>query len=80
MDENAYPDLLVGAFASDRVVHLRSRPVVNINTTMKINPPKISLKDRSCLLNDGSKVTCMDIEFCLSYDGIRLPEVMGNYI
>ncbi|XP_015793178.1 integrin alpha-PS2 [Tetranychus urticae] len=76
MDENAYPDLLVGAYASDRAVHLRSRPVVNVNTTMKINPPKISLKDRSCSLNDGSRVTCMDIEFCLSYDGVRLPDVM----
>ena len=31
MDANEYPDLLVGAYDTDRVVFMRSRPVVNLN-------------------------------------------------
>lgn len=79
MDSNQYSDLLVGAYLSDRAVYLRSRPVVNVNATLEISPSKISLEQQNCNLQDGTKVSCVSAELCLSFDGINIPERMSKF-
>lgn len=78
MDSNQYNDLLVGAYLSDRAVHLRSRPVVNVNATLEIVPSKISLEQQNCNLNDGTKVSCVYAELCLSFDGVNILDRMSK--
>ena len=41
MDLNGYPDMVVGAFGVDRLVMLRSRPVINVRSTIESTPASI---------------------------------------
>ena len=36
MDFNGYKDILVGAYLSNQVTLLRTRPVININSTLEV--------------------------------------------
>lgn len=70
LDSNEYPDLLIGAYASDRAVSLRGRPVVNVTATLKVDPENINLEDKGCALTDGNQVPCVLVSICLQYTGI----------
>ncbi|KAJ6225859.1 hypothetical protein RDWZM_004404 [Blomia tropicalis] len=70
MDENNYNDLLIGAYASDQVVMLRSRPVVNVTASLSTSKDSINLEDRDCTLSDGTRTFCTFVKVCLSFDGI----------
>ena len=62
MDGNEYPDLLVGAYNSDRVIYMRSRPVVQLNVVdiiYNIKSKKMDLKTKSCTLLDRTPVACV---------------------
>uniref|UniRef100_A0A8C5PYF2 Integrin subunit alpha 3 n=1 Tax=Leptobrachium leishanense TaxID=445787 RepID=A0A8C5PYF2_9ANUR len=59
VDENSYPDILVGSL-SDRIALLRSRPVINISKTFTVTP---SLVDPS----KCSSTSCMTVQLCFSY-------------
>ena len=37
MDNNGYPDLTVGAYDESKALILRSRPVVNVETTVRVS-------------------------------------------
>ncbi|XP_038635036.1 integrin alpha-3-like [Scyliorhinus canicula] len=59
VDKNDYPDVLIGTL-SDRVILLRSRPVINIRTNFSVHPKTI----------DSSKCStssCIKVEVCFSY-------------
>ncbi|XP_023158758.1 integrin alpha-PS2 isoform X2 [Ceratitis capitata] len=76
MDGNTYPDLAVGAYASDQVFIFKSRPVAAVNAmTSFVNQSKlISLDDRRCqTVRDGKRVPCTEIMTCWSYTGEYLP-------
>lgn len=80
LDNNEYPDLMIGAYEQDKVVFLRSRPVVQTSTELKISPEKINLDDKSttsCKLHDGTIVSCVVVSFCLAYTGIAVPPILG---
>uniref|UniRef100_A0A8C4UIB6 Integrin alpha-3 n=1 Tax=Falco tinnunculus TaxID=100819 RepID=A0A8C4UIB6_FALTI len=61
VDGNSYPDLLVGSLA-ERIVLLRSRPVINIlNKTFTVSPSKV----------DPARCTpdsCITVTICFSYN------------
>lgn len=77
LDNNQYPDLLVGAYASDRAIFLKARPVVNVTASLSLAKDSISLDDRDCSLADGSRVPCLSIKLCLKYDGIGVENQLG---
>ncbi|XP_076460948.1 integrin alpha-8-like isoform X2 [Babylonia areolata] len=72
-DGNLYPDMIVGAYDSDRAVFLKARPVVQVFASLRIEPKDINLEQKSCSLMDDSRVSCMKVYSCLEYDGVGVP-------
>ena len=70
LDRNEYPDLLIGAYNSDRAIQLRGRPVVNVTASMKVEPESVNLDERRCTLSDNSSVPCVIVSLCFQYTGI----------
>ncbi|CAH2990437.1 unnamed protein product [Chilo suppressalis] len=76
LDNNNYTDLAVGAYKSDSIVFLKSRPVVKVMAEVKFTGESktISLSDKKCTLSNGSQVACADVMFCLTYNGINVDQ------
>ncbi|KRX93323.1 Integrin alpha pat-2 [Trichinella pseudospiralis] len=74
IDNNDYPDVLVGAYSSDRSVLFRARPVVSVSGFVKVNPDTVNLENKLCRLFRTENVTCTQIHFCLTYDGKTVPD------
>ncbi|XP_064455388.1 integrin alpha-PS2-like [Ornithodoros turicata] len=77
LDNNEYPDLLIGAYESDAAVYLRSRPVVDVEATLQIDGENITLEDRTCKLRDGTYVSCFVATICMKYSGIGTSPALG---
>ncbi|KAM9831708.1 integrin alpha-3b [Neosynchiropus ocellatus] len=60
MDENSYPDILVGSL-DDRVALLRARPVIHIQKDFTVGPGIIKLSDCS-----GNR-PCIEARICMSF-------------
>jgi hypothetical protein len=65
-------DLAIGAYASDAILVLRSRPIVHASPTLRLNPSTISLENRDCSGPNRTRVPCVQVDFCLSYSGTRV--------
>ncbi|RWS11316.1 Integrin alpha-PS2-like protein, partial [Dinothrombium tinctorium] len=76
MDRNEYPDLLVGAYASDRAIHLKARPIVHVDASFELTPKNIGLDQKACSLQDGTKVACISANVCFNYSGINVESRM----
>ncbi|XP_039747340.1 integrin alpha-PS2 isoform X2 [Pararge aegeria] len=76
LDNNNYTDLAVGAYKSDSVVFLKSRPVVKVMADVKFmgESKLISLDDKKCPLANGTQVACAQLMFCLTYDGVNVDQ------
>ncbi|KAM8813740.1 integrin alpha-3 isoform 2-T2 [Rhynchonycteris naso] len=61
VDENFYPDLLVGSL-SDRIVLLRARPVINILHRTLVAKPSV-LDPAVC-----TTTSCVQVELCFAYN------------
>lgn len=59
LDQNGYPDLLVGAYESDSVVLLRARPIVGLVTKVdQVDDIKnIDPNKRGCIGDPDSELT-----------------------
>ena len=66
VDDNGYPDVVVGAFHADAVVLLRSRPVVNVMTTLRVYPKVIDPRVTQCR-RDGLPYNCFKLHACLRF-------------
>uniref|UniRef100_A0A674B664 Integrin, alpha V n=1 Tax=Salmo trutta TaxID=8032 RepID=A0A674B664_SALTR len=74
IDQNGYPDLIVGVFGADKAILYRARPVISVNTTLDISPQILNPEERSCKLPDSdTKVSCFKVKYCLKASGRGAP-------
>nr|XP_019608390.1 PREDICTED: integrin alpha-4 isoform X1 [Rhinolophus sinicus] len=70
-DNNGYVDIAVGAFRSNSVVLLRTRPVVIVEASLN-HPESVNRTNFDCIEN-GMPAVCMDLTLCFSYKGKEVP-------
>uniref|UniRef100_A0A672QE41 Integrin subunit alpha 8 n=1 Tax=Sinocyclocheilus grahami TaxID=75366 RepID=A0A672QE41_SINGR len=79
LDNNQYPDLLVGAFGVSKVVAYRARPVVTVDTQLILTPRILNPEDKSCRMpNSDDMVTCLSVNVCAKIAGIGIPDYVGK--
>ncbi|XP_075997303.1 integrin alpha-5-like [Genypterus blacodes] len=80
LDQNGYPDLIVGAFGADRAVLYRARPIVSTSASLTVQPTMFNPEEKTCEVSDRNAtyaVSCVSIGFCLSANGKHLPSHLG---
>ncbi|XP_075886589.1 integrin alpha-V isoform X1 [Nelusetta ayraudi] len=78
IDQNGYPDLIVGVFGADKAVLYRARPVISVNATLDITPQIINPQDKSCKLPEsGTDVSCFKVKYCLKASGLSAPSSLS---
>jgi hypothetical protein len=65
VDNNKYPDLLIGAYMSESVVLLRSRPVVAVIASLVAEPNKVDLNATNCV--GGWNTICFNMSVCMKF-------------
>jgi hypothetical protein len=56
-----------------------SRPVVRVRSKLTFTAGKqINLEEKSCTLRDGTRVACLPLSLCMSYDGFGADDVIGE--
>lgn len=71
LNNDDYPDLLVGAYESDAAVFFKSRAIIDTKVRFDFTPSNISLVTQECAKIDGTQVSCITIDVCLAYNGPR---------
>uniref|UniRef100_A0A8C1IV74 Integrin, alpha 8 n=1 Tax=Cyprinus carpio TaxID=7962 RepID=A0A8C1IV74_CYPCA len=62
LDNNQYPDLLVGAFGVSKVVAYRARPVVTVDAQLILTPRILNPEDKSCRMpNSDLTIACLSL-------------------
>ncbi|XP_060521290.1 integrin alpha-PS1-like isoform X2 [Cylas formicarius] len=71
MDNNGYPDLLVGAYDSDRALLFKTRPIIDIKIDISGNEMKnINASRKGCSRDPGNlNNTCFSITSCFKISG-----------
>ncbi|XP_068633179.1 integrin alpha-PS1-like isoform X2 [Battus philenor] len=66
LDSNGYPDLLVGAYENSSVALLRTRPIIDIKTSIKPSNTIINVdpSKQGCVKDPTSNYTCFHFEAC----------------
>ncbi|XP_074622012.1 integrin alpha-6-like isoform X1 [Acropora palmata] len=72
MDENGYPDILVGAYQSDTVALIRSKPVLSVSSSIAVSPSTFDIEGRKTCNETGQgnvqfATKCFSINVCASY-------------
>ncbi|XP_041365899.1 integrin alpha-4-like isoform X2 [Gigantopelta aegis] len=76
LDNNFYPDVAVGAYASDNAVLLLSRPVIDLHIQMSLQPPVIDPGNHANCLYKGAPAQCITPVVCFKYTGVQLNDNM----
>ncbi|KAB5553791.1 hypothetical protein PHYPO_G00042750 [Pangasianodon hypophthalmus] len=73
IDNNGYPDVIVGAWGADKVAIYRSKAVVMTKAQLSFLPDFLQPDEKFCRLH-GNPVSCFNIMLCISVSGYRIPE------
>lgn len=77
IDQNGYPDLIVGVFGADKAVLYRARPVISVNATLDLTPQIINPEEKTCTLSSTSTtVSCFKVKYCLKASGHGAPALL----
>ncbi|XP_042879254.1 integrin alpha-PS1-like, partial [Penaeus japonicus] len=71
LDRNGYPDLLTSSFCSDRVLLIRARPIIDIQTKVQSQNNQLENIDPSkkgCMEDISSPETCFSFDACFKMD------------
>lgn len=71
VDNNGFQDLLVGAFQSRKMFVLRTRPVLNVISSILANVT--SINDTSACVFESTPRRCFSVEVCLRTSGRGFP-------
>ncbi|XP_033097702.1 integrin alpha-7-like [Anneissia japonica] len=66
MDENEFPDLLIGAFESDSVILVRSRPIIKPEFEIITKPENLTAQSLDCPVQ-GIDKQCITIKIDITY-------------
>ncbi|XP_068614310.1 integrin alpha-8 [Brachionichthys hirsutus] len=78
LDNNQYPDLIVGSFGSGEVAVYRSRAVVSVEASMILTPRILNPDDRQCHLPQTDiMATCLKVDVCAAVSGVGIPSSVG---
>ncbi|XP_066998134.2 integrin alpha-PS2 isoform X2 [Anabrus simplex] len=72
MDENEYPDLVIGAYETNMAFMFRARPVVKMKASVTFTTESkfITLEQPNCTVRNGLPAICTSVNICLEYSGI----------
>lgn len=69
LDDNAYPDLLIGAYDSSTIIALFARPITKIQTSVRSKElHNIDPTRPGCSSDQGANATCFSFEACCSIE------------
>ncbi|KAM9436303.1 integrin alpha-8 [Clarias gariepinus] len=78
LDNNQYPDLIVGAFGADKVTVYRARPVVTVDAQLILTPKILNPENKTCLMPGSNvMVPCLRVDVCAKVSGIGIPETIA---
>ena len=68
LDNNGYPDIIIGAYQSSAVAVLLSRPVVNIVASISATPRLIDMSTQTCSIDHSlSQNRCFQVNVCFRF-------------
>ncbi|XP_069770431.1 integrin alpha-8 isoform X2 [Narcine bancroftii] len=77
IDDNEYPDLIVGAFGASKVAVYRARPVVTVEAQLLLNPSIINPENKTCqLLGSETLVSCFTVKVSAAALGHGIPNIV----
>uniref|UniRef100_A0A672MWZ8 Integrin alpha-8-like n=1 Tax=Sinocyclocheilus grahami TaxID=75366 RepID=A0A672MWZ8_SINGR len=75
IDDNGYPDLIIGAWGASKVAAYRAQAVVRTQARVSFFPDLLNPEDKFCQLHQSNTfITCFIIMACISVSGHRIPE------
>lgn len=79
LDKNGYPDLVVGAYQADTAVFIKSRPIVRVAPSLRLDPDIIKLeeKHKNCKIGEDPykiHVPCLMVRTCVEYNGVGVSD------